>query len=43
MTFLVASSMIPQILVAGLLRLVAEMVMSLVGLVVHKLIFLFVV
>ena len=42
MTFMVVSSMFPQILVVGLLRLVAEMVVSLVGLEVHQLIFQFI-
>ena len=43
MTFLVVSSMVPHILVAGMLRLVVEMVMILFGLVVHQLFFQFVV
>ena len=43
MTFLVVSSMVSRILVAVLLHLVAETVMSLVGLVVHPFIFQFVV
>ena len=43
MKFMIVSSMVPQILVAGMLRLVAEMVVSLVGLVVHQLLFQFVV
>ena len=43
MTFLVVSSMVPQILVAGMLRPVADMVFGLVGLVVHLLLFQFLV
>ena len=43
MTFLVVSYMVPRILVMGLLHLVAEMVVSLVGLVAHQLLFQFVV
>ena len=43
MKFLIVSSMVPRIFVAGLLLLVYEMVESLVGMVVHQLIFQFVV
>ena len=37
MTFMVVNSMVPQILVADMVRLVAEMVVNLVELVLHKL------
>ena len=42
MTYPVVSSMIPQILVVGMFCLVDEMVVILVGLVVHQLLFQFV-
>ena len=43
MKFVVVSSMVPRILVAGMLLLVVEMVRILFGLVVHQLFFQFVV
>ena len=42
-TFLVVNSMVPRILVADLMRLVAETVVNIVELVLHRLIFWFVV
>ena len=43
MKFLVVSSIVPQILIAGMVHLVDEMVVNLVGLVLCQLLFNFVV